>query len=177
MGRSNREDCRARSMERMEHWKALRYEIEHGYPPPSCRDSSKHCRGCVTLTVRHVERQHAPGARSRTGLLNLPSPAAAPAAALKLDSAGSPEAKAPDAPESCARPRKSCAAKADSAVPSSRPMAMKPKRSSLRSVRRLRRSRKCIDDVLYLLLIEAKHAHRGHDSAASELRRIGQKLY
>jgi hypothetical protein len=50
--------------------------------------------------------------------------------------------------------------------------------SSWRSVRRwFRRSHQCIDDVLYPLTIESKHAHRGHDSAAGELARIGQKLY
>jgi hypothetical protein len=53
----------------------------------------------------------------------------------------------------------------------------KLKTSMRRGGRRLRRLLQCIDDVLYLLRIETKHAHRGHDSTAGEFGGIGQKLY
>jgi hypothetical protein len=49
--------------------------------------------------------------------------------------------------------------------------------SSLRSVRRLLGcSCQCIDNVLYPLPIESKHAHGGHDGTAGEFGRVGQKL-
>ena len=59
--------------------------------------------GYVTLTVRHVERQHANWRTVENRLAQSPqsgsSPEFNPGGSSELDSAGSPEAKAPDGPE------------------------------------------------------------------------------